>query len=124
MTTTTQSFVYRQRSRESVEHVLRLHQPAWDWDQSIRLAYHGEPARLCALLRADGLDDLADLLEWVRPPRRRIPPSVDAFDLEGHVRRHEKRYGKRDSNGEFCTANGKTAWTVFCGHSSKWMSCR
>jgi hypothetical protein len=95
------TFVYRQRSRESVEHVQRLHhEPAWDWDQAMRLAYHGQPARLCALLRANGLDDLADLLEWLRPARRRIPPSVDAFDRQGHVRRHEKRYGKRNSNGE------------------------
>ena len=51
-------FVYRQRSRESVDRHLRRHQRAG----AIRLAYHGEPEKLCALLRADGQGDLAALI--------------------------------------------------------------
>jgi hypothetical protein len=70
MTTTTQSFVYRQRSRESVEHVKRLHQRA----EAIRLAYHGETEKLCELLRAQGQGDLAKLIARGEFSKRAAPP--------------------------------------------------
>jgi hypothetical protein len=83
MTTTTQRFVYRQRSRESVEHVKRLHKWDRDWDKAMRLAYHGEPARLCALARAaprlrkSEIDDLVDLIERGRKFLSRGAPTLD-----------------------------------------------
>jgi hypothetical protein len=87
-------------------------------------------APLCALLpdadlsnHPQRLADLADLLERARFPRRGIP-SEDVLDLEGHVRIHEKRYGKRDSNGELLYGERKTSVNRICEHISKWVSCR
>jgi hypothetical protein len=62
-------FVYRQRSRESVDRHLRRHQRAG----AIRLAYHGEPEKLCALLRADGQGDLAALIARGEFTKRNAP---------------------------------------------------
>jgi hypothetical protein len=67
---TTPPFVYRPRSRASVEHVRRLHQRA----EAIRRAYHGQTKTLCDLLRAAGQNDIADLIRDAKGFRKRGAP--------------------------------------------------
>jgi hypothetical protein len=89
------TFFYRQRSRVEAEWRARDAARRVKLQQATRdLVDEGNKAWLCAFLREDGLDDLADQLERARFPGRGIPL------LEGHVRRHEKRYGKRERNGK------------------------
>jgi hypothetical protein len=91
MTTTTQRFVYRQRSAESVEQVLRLHKRDRVWDKAVRLAYHGEPARLCALARAaprlhkSKIDDLVGLIERGKFSSRDAPPLDKRTELKQRI---------------------------------------
>jgi hypothetical protein len=95
----TRSYVYHQLSREEAEwrvgdaaRRVKLHRATRS------LVDEGDKAPLCAVLREDGLDDLAELVALARFPRRL--PSEDALTLKAHVRHHEKRYGKRKRNGE------------------------
>jgi hypothetical protein len=93
------TFVYRQRFREAAQ------QRRDDAERRVKLQRatrslvdEGNKAPLCALLREDGLDDLAELVALGRFPRGL--PSEDALDLKACVRRYEKRYGERNRNGE------------------------
>jgi ABC transporter substrate binding protein len=93
------SYVYPERSRVEAEWRVREAARRVEWHRATRsLVDEGNKAPLCALLRADGLDDLAELVALGRFPRRL--PSADALTLKAHVRHHEKRYGKRNRNGE------------------------
>jgi hypothetical protein len=97
--TPTRSYVYHQLSREEAEWRVRDAARRVKLQRATRsLVDEGDKAPLCALLREDGLDDLAELVALGRFPRRL--PSADALTLKAHVRHHEKRYGKRNRNGE------------------------
>lgn len=92
------SYVYPERSREEAEWRARAAARSLKLQRATRdLIDEGDAAPLCALLRADGLDDLAELVELGRFPRR-LPS--EALTLKARVRRYEKRYGERDRNGE------------------------
>ena len=77
---------------------MRLHRRA----EAIRLAYHDKPKKLCALLRAEGQDDIAELIKDAKGFHKRRAPVDERTEIKqlivalvrGEEKRVKARYGK------------------------------
>ena len=70
-------YQYRERSYEDVQRLRRRFQQ----HKAAQKAYRGDPGDVAAVLRAEGLDAFADLIEQqLKPSKRRVPAPPGSFD--------------------------------------------